>query len=721
MISGSLIATLLIFRSIRRVGKGFHPFFGSRIEQGDLHRTLISTSRITPTAKMDAASIEEINKLRKSMGMKPLPVPGKAAEEAPAAEVDEDAPSTLETRQAQAYDNFKKAQEAEAAKKKREERAAAVKKAREKAQRFAVLEGKGLAELDEVADLDAKSWLKHQKKRQKEIAKARKLEEEQAAAEAAAAKEYTSRDLTGIKVGHDVSSFLDGDEQVLTLKDTNVLDESANEDELENLDLREREKLKERLELKKKKPIYDPNDIDETGERGILSHYDEEIDGKKKKLFTLDVQGTNDTLADILDAPAVQRRRAQNVDLDMLGTQLAVSAGNGMSLTHRTDDDAPTAPSDYLDPSEIKVKKTRKKKSRTTRQRPADDEDALFPGDQPTDQQMDVDTAPVTYTKKRKTVEDEFIDDEDLQSSLARQRKDALKKRKKTRPEDIARQLREETAGPGEENGEVTGQAGGMTLDEITGFVDTLVKREPAEERRRKSIPKVDQPTTAMADDSDEDEDMKDATVVREEPLTGDNENEITTTGVDEEESVGAGMAGALKLLRGRGILKDQQGAELNDKFRQKELFLAELHRRMVKFDEDARVQRERDRASGRLDRMSVRDREEWQRQQNTIREQHQSRIMDQLYKEGYKPNIELKYTDEHGRSLDQKEAFKHLSHQFHGKGSGKGKTDKMLKKIENEKRREAQSNLDASQNVGMSSAHAQQLKKRREAGVRLA
>lgn len=332
---------------------------------------------------------------------------------------------------------------------------------------------------------------------------------------------------------------------------------------------------------------------------------------------------------------------------------------------------------------------------------------------------MDVDTAPVTYTKKRKTVEDELVDDEDLQSSLARQRKDALKKRKKTRPEDIARQLREETAEPGGEDGQTPGQAGGMTLDEITGFMDTLVKQEPAEERRRKSTPKADEPTTAMADDSDEDEHMKDATVVKEEALSGDHE--VTTTGVDEEESVSTGMAGALKLLRGRGLLKDQHGAELNEKFRQKELFLAELHRRMAKFDEETRIQRERDRASGRLDRMSARDREEWQRQQNTIREQQQSRIMDQLYKEGYKPNIELKYTDEHGRSLDQKEAFKHLSHQFHGKGSGKGKTDKMLKKIENEKRREAQSMLDASQNVGMSSAHAQQLKKRREAGVRLA
>lgn len=669
---------------------------------------------------MDAASIEEINKLRKSMGMKPLPVPGKAAEEAAPAELDEDAPSTLETRQAQAYDNFKKAQEAEAAKKKREERAAAVKKAREKAQRFAVLEGKGLAELDEAQDLDAKSWLKNQKKRQKEIAKARKLEEEQAAAEAAAAKEYSSKDLTGIKVGHDMSSFLEGDEQVLTLKDTNLLDESAEEDELENLELREREKLNERLELKKKKPVYDPNDIDETGERSILAHYDEDSKGKKKKLFTLDVQGANNELADILDAPAVQRRGMQNLDVDMLGRQPPVTSGDVLLLIQHIDGAPP--PSDYLDPSEIKVKKSKKKKSRSNRQRPADDEDALFPGDQPADQLMEVDAEPITYTKKRKTVDEDFVDDDDLQSSLARQRKDVLKKRKKTRPEDIARQLREEaSAEPEAVNGEGEGecQPAGMTLDEITGFMDTLVKQEPTEERRRKSTPKADQPTTAMADDSDADEDMKDATVVNEE--TPDGAHEMTTTGVDEEESVGAGMASALKLLRGRGILKDQHGAELNDKFRKKELFLAELHRRMAKFDEDARVQRERDRASGRLDRMSVRDREEWQRQQNAIREQHQSRIMDQLYKEGYKPNIELKYTDEHGRDLDQKEAFKLLSHQFHGKGSGKGKTDKMLKKIENEKRREAQSMLDASQNVGMSSAHAQQLKKRREAGVRLA
>jgi U4/U6.U5 tri-snRNP-associated protein 1 len=94
---------------------------------------------------------------------------------------------------------------------------------------------------------------------------------------------------------------------------------------------------------------------------------------------------------------------------------------------------------------------------------------------------------------------------------------------------------------------------------------------------------------------------------------------------------------------------------------------------------------------------------------------------MAELFNKDYKPTVDLKYVDDDGRVLGQKDAFKHLSHAFHGKGSGKGKTDKRLKKIEDEKRHEAQSVLDASQNVGMSSAAAHQTRTRREAGVRLA
>ncbi len=79
------------------------------------------------------------------------------------------------------------------------------------------------------------------------------------------------------------------------------------------------------------------------------------------------------------------------------------------------------------------------------------------------------------------------------------------------------------------------------------------------------------------------------------------------------------------------------------------------------------------------------------------------------------------KYIDEFGRKMDKKEAFKHLSHQFHGKGSGKQKTEKHLKRIDDDKKREAQSTLDASQATGMNNAMGATAKKNRVAGVRLA
>src|SRR5277367_1829265 len=58
---------------------------------------------------------------------------------------------------------------------------------------------------------------------------------------------------------------------------------------------------------------------------------------------------------------------------------------------------------------------------------------------------------------------------------------------------------------------------------------------------------------------------------------------------------------------------------------------------------------------------------------------------MDFKEKEGYKPDIKLEYVDDHGRVIPPKEAFRALSHRFHGKGSGKKKTEKRMKKAEEE------------------------------------
>lgn len=51
--------------------------------------------------------------------------------------------------------------------------------------------------------------------------------------------------------------------------------------------------------------------------------------------------------------------------------------------------------------------------------------------------------------------------------------------------------------------------------------------------------------------------------------------------------------------------------------------------------------------------------------------------------KDNYKPNVKLEYIDDNGRLLNEKEAFRYLSHKFHGKGPGKNKIEKRLKKSE--------------------------------------
>jgi U4/U6.U5 tri-snRNP-associated protein 1 len=246
---------------------------------------------------------------------------------------EQDPGSTLESREAAGYDNYRKLQEAEKAKKVREQRNAEIKRQRDRAQRDVALVGKGLADHDD-ADLgaDTKSWLRKQEKRRGRIEQARKQEAEKAAAAEAAAKEAARQySADGVTIAHDVSVFLDGGDQILTLKDTGVLDEDEG-DELEALALREEEKLQERLNLKKKKPLYDPT---EETEQGILAQYDE-LDGKKKKSFTLGaIMPTKDSIDDILESAPVQKRRRDVHDLEQLGGLLSRVCGFVCLLTRR--------------------------------------------------------------------------------------------------------------------------------------------------------------------------------------------------------------------------------------------------------------------------------------------------------------------------------------------------------------------------------------------------
>lgn len=62
-------------------------------------------------------------------------------------------------------------------------------------------------------------------------------------------------------------------------------------------------------------------------------------------------------------------------------------------------------------------------------------------------------------------------------------------------------------------------------------------------------------------------------------------------------------------------------------------------------------------------------------------RERYAGPITEFREKETFKPNVKLEYIDDEGHLLNSKEAFRYLSHKFHGKGPGKNKIEKRIKK----------------------------------------
>ncbi|KAF9890166.1 hypothetical protein FE257_006327 [Aspergillus nanangensis] len=677
----------------------------------------------------DALSIEQNNKIRVAVGLKPLPVPGQDATSGPVFKdshdddsssdsEDDDPGSTLESREAMASANWQKMQDDANTKRKREERNAAIKRARDIAQRDMKLQGSTLGESNDV-DMDTKSWLLQSKKKQKKIEKerARKLAEELEERERAA--EYSTADLAGLKVGHETEEFEGGEEHILTLKDTTVDENEEEGDELENLDLREREKLTEKLELKKRKPVYDPTEEN----TGILAQYDEEIEGKKRKRFTLDGQGSTAE-----EREAKRQEVSEKLKMNIVSLDFA--------------EEVPA--SDYMELSEVKIKKPKKKKAKATKKRAVLDEDDMNPtpesADTLNDNAMEVDTnngtpVPAPAPKKWASQDVSFVDDDDLQASLTRQRRAAFKKRQKMRPEDLARQLREEESQtpmemetPGEDEDEP-----GLVIDETSEFVSNLQKPTIPERRERQPTPteeggaKTEGPNVAEEHVEEGDVDMgqtysgiEDEEELKERIMREEANQQISGTGLEEEATLDQGLGATLSMLKQRGLVKSSDAADNNLLTRDRERFIQEKQRLEGDAEKRARQQRERDRASGRLDRMSAREREEHARWENKQRDQQDARYMAEVFSKEYKPDVQLKYIDEYGRSMNQKEAFKHLSHQFHGKGSGKMKTEKRLKKIEEEKKREAMGALDSSQHTGMNNAMGAQARKNRQAGVRL-
>ncbi|KAF8507921.1 SART-1 family-domain-containing protein [Gautieria morchelliformis] len=659
----------------------------------------------------ESISLEETNKIRVSLGLKPL--------------TDDSAPA--DTKDQTAEDNFAKRRERDAQERERRRIQTGIAKIKNKRELNASLQGSTLGESDDVDDTI--KWIRRNKKKAKELARKRQ-EDLENLDKTYQGDDYTEKDLAGLKVSHDFEALNEGEDRILTLKDSRILDNE--EDELQNVELAEDERTKKNNELKIKKRDYTGYDDEEfvAGNEGmkraVLAKYDEDISGISEGGFRLGGGAPKSSKP----TRQMQEEAAASVNKSLLSIDYA----KNFEIM------------DYQQEGDIGFKKPKTKKKRPSRRVvETDTVDTVSP---PTEN-MDVDVKQ-TPSGRVRNLDDNFIDDEDLQAVLARQRRAKVKKAKPLDPEEIARMIAEERVRDQTEEvmrldiqvkveNDGSGPAhdgdlkGGLEFDDTSEFVraiqyNPVVKEEqkptslpaaPAESKqltpartRTDSPMETDEAFHELEagevvikeeDEDEEDEAMLNAieAAINTAEANGEggaeaevsafvlmlsqaNMSRFSKVGTSSEQTFTSGMASTLAIMRQQGILANPSADHLERERvqLQRDLWLAEQRRRIA--------QRELDRAKSRGSNKDQATRE----YENRLREQHEARDSLDHFKH-YKPDVNIVYHDEFGRELTPKEAWKALSHRFHGKGSGKAKTEKRLKKIAEEKKKEAMASGD--------------------------
>jgi U4/U6.U5 tri-snRNP-associated protein 1 len=186
--------------------------------------------------------------------------------------------------------------------------------------------------------------------------------------------------------------------------------------------------------------------------------------------------------------------------------------------------------------------------------------------------------------------------------------------------------------------------------------------------RRHQSKEEDDDDNERDGDDDDDDagrskwmhsdEEMGDSTEIKSEREENEGDN-VATGPIEEEPLVSGGMAATLALLKQKNLVEKVTDEQLDKEKRQieKSKWMAEQRlkdklREMQKEKEKARS-REINKAKG--GRGGGRQ-DEWQQEEdNRALERARARELEEKFK-NYTPAVDLKYKDEHGRALNQKE-----------------------------------------------------------------
>nr|XP_040234929.2 U4/U6.U5 tri-snRNP-associated protein 1 [Anopheles coluzzii] len=520
---------------------------------------------------------------------------------------------------------------------------------------------------------------------------------------------YRDRDLEGLRVEHDVEAFTEGRQVILTLKDADVLDEAAG-DTLVNVNMIDDERYKRNVENRKANPqhygydVYCQDEVDEFGmpkQREVLGKYNEEIEGgHRKSSFVI---GSN------AEQEAQERRRLLEIKTKLEKKKLDSLETTPLTLV-----------SDYFTETELSTFKKPKKKVRKMRQKlRADDLLATLPPEEGTadlgsrsrrQERSAGERSSTTGSEDRKSLraraagilltddtpalsedlssvklDDALEDDEDLQAALQKarrlkQKEAIISKALPIDPERIKSEIKEEP----DSGGEQADHHGAMLLNSTAEFCRTLgdiptygtagnreedpndmmdFERDSASDREGMESDPEEGPSTSSRRHHHHHHGSQHSgawnSVNTEQEQDDTREVKVEEVAIlDEEPDVALSVAGALKLAQSKGYLeREESNRPSNARF-------AHLQAQNYSI-EDKNYGEENDKYSRR--------------------DRYAGPITEFKEKETFKPNVKLEYIDDSGHLLTPKEAFRYLSHKFHGKGPGKNKVEKRLKKSEQE------------------------------------
>lgn len=606
-------------------------------------------------ASQSSLSIEETNKLRAKLGLKPLEVDSVPKDDT--AKIKDDFGEFYHKPALNVNDQLKT--------QKLKERISTQKQKRQIEANLAKVKALG----EEDSDDDTKTWIDKSRRLQEEKKKAEErakmldqLDEEFGIGDLLKEQihisrnlAYTEKDLKGLTVEHDIESITEDKGMILTLKDQEILNQSN--DVLVNVNMVDEERYKRNILNKTKKPgynAYDDENLDEFGlsKKNILDKYDQEIEGEKKDNFIL---GVHNPIEIKQRRSEIVKHRLANKKLESLQTA------------------EPQLASEYYSEKELEKFKKPKKKVRKIRTKKGLKADDLVPQDndylrdlgsrrskkiediKENDSTLDVDD--LDGPKEDLTGVKFEDDDKELELKLALKKAQRLKELQTLGCKSISQNIKQETITPDEN------QSTNIVLNATAEFCRTLGDIPTyglAGNREENGQELMDFEIDGIKDESISNEEEDDGRGAWNTVHLDESKSEPVTLEaaiLDAEPSLGQGVGGALKLAMSKGYLQKEDSNRLSaSRF-------AHLQAQNYSIE---------DKTYGDDDKFGRRDR-------------FNGPTSDFKEKESFKPNVKLEYIDDDGHVLSAKEAFRYLSHKFHGKGPGKNKVEKRMKKAEQE------------------------------------